>query len=43
MDNESRDIPLQAQNLQALLGLVMGNPQAVQDPLVKSLSTHTQN
>lgn len=37
MDNESRDIPLQAQNLQALLGLVMGNPQAVQDPLVKSL------
>ena len=37
MDNESRDIPLQAQNLQALIGLVMGNLQALQDPLVKSM------
>ena len=37
IDNESRDIPLQTQNLQTLLGMIMGNPQALQDPMVKSL------
>jgi len=37
IDNESRNIPLQAQNLQALLGMVMSNPQALQNPLVKSM------
>ena len=37
MDNESRDIPLQTQNLQTLIGMIMPNPQALDNPLIKSI------
>ncbi len=37
IDSESRNVPLEAQNLNALLQMIVSNPQALSNPTVKSL------
>ena len=37
IDNESRNIPLQSQNLEKILTIIMSNPMALDNPLVKSI------
>jgi len=37
IDSESRNVPLEAQNLNTLLQMIVSNPQALSNPTVKSL------